>query len=75
MTVIGALSPFRERSKMSPHKRFAPKAAVLRLGALGMKNVLDDLVRYMRPVYVAGVDVTDAGIDGGSQQCDRYIAV
>src|SRR5450830_1873217 len=37
------------------------------LGGIGMQRLLDDLIGDMRAIEVGGVDVVDAGSDGGAQ--------
>jgi hypothetical protein len=40
-----------------------------------MQRLLDDLIRYVRAVEIASIDVIYTSIDGFSEDCDGFLDV
>jgi hypothetical protein len=67
------------RKRLKPGLVITPTSANLgddhQVIRIGMEGLLNNLIRYMRAVKVAGVDMIDAGCNRFSQNCDRTVNV
>ena len=76
---MNRIDQFLTRKSMKPGLVFPPASAHLgddhQAVRIGMKRLLDDLIRHMRTVIVAGIDMIHAGRNRLSQNRDRSINI